>query len=57
MQSILSKDTTYNQTGLYFRCDLRLTITPAMQPPVRRKATVTVEQALQKIPAIGESVG
>ncbi len=43
VKNALGKDVACKEAGRCFRCDLRLTITPAMQPPVRKKESVAVE--------------
>ncbi len=43
VKNALSKDNACKEAGRCFRCDLRLTITTPLQPPVRKKETVAVE--------------
>ncbi|HEY93863.1 MAG TPA: FAD-dependent oxidoreductase [Dehalococcoidia bacterium] len=40
VKNALSKENACKEAGRCFRCDLRLTITPPMQPPVRKKASI-----------------
>ncbi len=41
----LTPETACKEAGRCLRCDLRLTITPPMQPPVRKKDAILVEQS------------
>jgi hypothetical protein len=43
VKNALSKENACKEAGRCFRCDLRLAITPPMQPPVRKKESVTAD--------------
>jgi len=40
----LTPEAALKEAGRCLRCDLRLTITPPMQPPAGKKAPILVEQ-------------